>query len=292
MASLVETGAVGAVLTTAAAVSFGAAFFSALFGVLGSIYYSRAVSKRSVLGTSAEVQAKANIVRAGMLLVLAGGLLALSAGYLAALYKVGTVEVTAHDLKVSIHNWTYFAGAGGFHVALAVILSTLFRFTGSGSIVALIMFFTFSMVCYGAGQLQGYAYKRMLVAAYAFISHLVCVFILWWGSDKSKSPVFYSLRGWASLIPLAVAAVMYMIFFSVGSPNESSNHATLDSRSGSILAFFLGCDIPMFLACLMAVIFYLPPGAPDRVNAYDAVVGRRQAMTEEGDALTRLDADQ
>lgn len=291
--AIVETGTVGAVYLVAAIGAFLMSLLAMSLSLFANFYMAVFGMSTSRCELDAAVAAprdsKKNVVRSGMLAVLSGGLIALAAFYLLAYYKVGTIEIINHDLKVTLHNWTYFVGAALFHVATAVILATAFHFRSQGATLVLVMFFVASMGFYGAGQLQGFGSKRDICGAFGVFCHVMCVFVLWYGNIGAKSR-FYSVRGWASILPILVAAIIYVLFWFIGSPNEPSSRATLDSRSGTILAFLLGGDMMFLLANVMAIVLYMSPEADDKLSAARAIA-RRRAKGPDGQDLTPLNTD-
>ncbi len=201
-------------------------------------------------------QLEANQRRRVLLLVLGASCMMIACGAFALYGKINTTIRPSSSVKV---NAVYFAAHG---IAYALFGAIFAEFMGLKTKAVLMLMGAFAgiFVIFGAAQYADYGYWRgYAVGVVVILQAGVMVGIL--GGSRPGAVVVFSARAIAPCVFLAISFLLWNVFFMVGSLNEDSKNATLNSRSGTYLGF-LGADISMFIsACFcLGLLFPAIPG--------------------------------
>jgi MFS family permease len=190
-------------------------------------------------------QLEANQRRRVLFLVVGFGCLMIGAGAFALYGKIGTTVRAVSPVKVNAIFYIFHGIAYGCFAAVFASFMNL----KSKSTMVLVAASVAMFGVLGAAQYAPFGYWRGFAIAVVAIGQVAGFFAILGGSDPG-AVVIFSARAFAPCLFMALSFLLWDIFYMVGSPNENSKNASLDSRSGTQLGF-MGANI----AALIAIAF-------------------------------------
>jgi hypothetical protein len=184
---------------------------------------------------------------AGFTAVAAG---AMMFGYLCLQFRAGTY--TRDGL---FNNWSYFACDAVAFFFLGLVLAVYFWVPD----FLFRLIFAIGMALMGVvlcvASLSSVYAKRMLFFAFAPVLQVAAIaYLVWTGGPRG--PIM-RMRGWLVAAPIAVAFILYDVFWFLGYMNEPASIVQLNHR-WQAHAGFLAADVLMAGAAVLAIWLHAP----------------------------------